>query len=55
MAKGFASPKAMVIVDNGCEYLKQHTNEFDVIITDSTDPEGKFNQKQRFVLLNFLK
>lgn len=42
MAKGFASPKARVIISDGFEYLKQHTNEFDVIITDSSDPDGKF-------------
>jgi spermidine synthase len=47
MAKGFASPKLTVIVSDGFEYLKEHTNEFDVIITDSTDPEGKFNREKR--------
>ncbi|CAF1346123.1 unnamed protein product [Adineta ricciae] len=40
MAKGFASPKVTVIISDGCEYLKQHANEFDVIITDSSDPDG---------------
>ncbi|CAF0768179.1 unnamed protein product [Adineta steineri] len=40
MAKGFASSKVTVIVNDGFEYLKQHTNEFDVIITDSSDPDG---------------
>jgi len=52
MAKGFASPKATVIIGDGFEYLKQHTNEFDVIITDSSDPDGKFNW-QKLILLNF--
>jgi spermidine synthase len=45
MAKGLASPKAKVIISDGCEYLKQHVTEFDVIITDSSDPDGKFNDK----------
>ena len=40
MAKGFASPKAVINVGDGFEYLKNHQNEFDVIITDSSDPEG---------------
>ncbi|UJR31785.1 hypothetical protein I4U23_019263 [Adineta vaga] len=40
MAKGFASSKVTVIISDGCEYLKEHTNEFDVIITDSSDPDG---------------
>lgn len=40
MAKGFSHPKAIVNVGDGFEYLKNHQNEFDVIITDSSDPEG---------------
>ena len=40
MAKGFSHPKAVVNVGDGFEYLKNHQNEFDVIITDSSDPEG---------------
>jgi spermidine synthase len=41
MAQEFANSKVTVIICDGCEYLKQHTNEFDVIITDSSDPDGK--------------
>jgi len=52
MAKGFASPKATVIVGDGFEYLKDHKNEFDIIITDSSDPDGKFHYK-RLVYFNF--
>jgi len=40
MAKGFDSPKAIIHVGDGFEFLKQNKNEFDVIITDSSDPEG---------------
>jgi len=40
MAKGFSSPKATIHIGDGFEYLKDHKNEFDVIITDSSDPEG---------------
>jgi spermidine synthase len=50
MAIGFASPKATVIICDGCEYLKKHTNEFDVIITDSSDPDGKFHHQKLFNL-----
>jgi spermidine synthase len=46
MAKGFSSPKALVNVGDGFEYLKNHKNEFDVIITDSSDPEGIYFQKK---------
>ncbi|CAF4306099.1 unnamed protein product, partial [Adineta steineri] len=40
MAQGFSSPKAVINVGDGFEYLKNHSQEFDVIITDSSDPEG---------------
>ena len=41
MAVGFDSPKLTVFVGDGFEYLKQHKDYFDVIITDSSDPESK--------------
>ncbi|KAI5289730.1 putrescine aminopropyltransferase [Ascosphaera acerosa] len=40
MAVGFDHPKVSVTIGDGFEYLKNHKNEFDVIITDSSDPEG---------------
>ena len=40
MAQGFSNPKSVINVGDGFEYLKNHQNEFDVIITDSSDPEG---------------
>ncbi|KAK9886503.1 hypothetical protein WA026_016784 [Henosepilachna vigintioctopunctata] len=40
MAKGFNSSKLELKVCDGFEYMKCHKNEFDVIITDSTDPIG---------------
>jgi spermidine synthase len=46
MAHGFSSPKAVINVGDGFEYLKNHQNEFDVIITDSSDPEGIYLKKQ---------
>lgn len=42
MAKGFDDPKMKLHIGDGFEFLKNHRNEFDVIITDSSDPEGKF-------------
>jgi spermidine synthase len=53
MAKGFASPKARVVISDGCEYLKQHSNEFDVIIIDSSDPEGEFDHKRSISFIRF--
>lgn len=41
LAKGFDSPKLDLVIGDGFDYLKKHTNEFDIIITDSSDPVGK--------------
>ncbi|ENN76160.1 hypothetical protein HUJ04_000004 [Dendroctonus ponderosae] len=40
MAKGFESRKLTLVVGDGFEYMKNHQREFDVIITDSSDPVG---------------
>ncbi|WFD32206.1 saccharopine dehydrogenase (NADP+, L-glutamate-forming) [Malassezia sp. CBS 17886] len=42
MAAGLTSPKAKVIIGDGFAFLKDPANKgaFDVIITDSSDPEG---------------
>eukprot|EP00730_Choanoeca_flexa_P015090 TRINITY_DN6841_c0_g1_i1.p1 TRINITY_DN6841_c0_g1~~TRINITY_DN6841_c0_g1_i1.p1 ORF type:complete len:291 (+),score=77.77 TRINITY_DN6841_c0_g1_i1:51-923(+) len=40
LAKSYDDPKATVIVGDGFKYMQEHENEFDVIITDSSDPIG---------------
>jgi spermidine synthase len=40
MAVGFESEKIRLHIGDGFEFLKNHQKEFDVIITDSSDPEG---------------
>lgn len=40
MAKGFASEKLTLNICDGFEYMRRHKEEFDVIITDSSDPVG---------------
>lgn len=40
MACGFDSPKVSLTIGDGFEYMKQRSGEFDVIITDSSDPIG---------------
>jgi spermidine synthase len=55
MSIGFKHPKSKEYVGDGFEFLKDHKNEFDVIITDSSDPEGPAEtlfQKPYFELLN---
>jgi len=37
---GFDDPRVKVHIRDGFQFLKEHTNEFDVIITDSSDPDG---------------
>lgn len=51
---GFQHPNVEVIVGDGFKYLADKKNEFDVIITDSSDPEGPAEtlfQKPYFELL----
>ncbi|KAL5016153.1 hypothetical protein ScPMuIL_005742 [Solemya velum] len=40
MAEGFDSPKLTLFIGDGIEFMKKHKHEFDVIITDSSDPIG---------------
>lgn len=40
MACGFDSPKVKLLFADGYKYVLEHKNEFDVIITDSSDPKG---------------
>lgn len=42
MAAGFQSTKLDVHIGDGCEFMKHHHNEFDLIITDCSDPAGEF-------------
>lgn len=40
MACGFDSPKLTLTIGDGFDFMKNHVGEFDVIITDSSDPIG---------------
>lgn len=40
MAVGFDSPKLTLHVGDGFEFMKNHQAEFDVIIADTSDPDG---------------
>ncbi|KAI9035384.1 spermidine synthase [Aspergillus affinis] len=55
MSIGFQHPNVKTHIGDGFEFLKNRLNEFDVIITDSSDPEGPAEslfQKPYFELLN---
>jgi spermidine synthase len=55
MSVGFEHPKTETIVGDGFKFLEDKKNQFDVIITDSSDPEGPAEalfQKPYFELLN---
>ena len=40
-AVGFSSPKVKVHIQDGAEFMQQCAEQFDVIITDSSDPIGE--------------
>jgi spermidine synthase len=55
MSVGFEHPKTETIVGDGFKFLEDKKNQFDVIITDSSDPEGPAEalfQTPYFQLLN---
>lgn len=55
MAAGFKHPKVKVHVGDGFKFLDEYKNAFDVIITDSSDPDGPAEslfQKSYFQLLH---
>lgn len=41
MSKSFDSPKLTLNIGDGFKFMKEHKGEFDVIITDSSDPVGR--------------
>lgn len=43
MADSLSDPRVDVHVGDGVQYMKEHKNCYDVIITDAPDPIGKTN------------
>jgi hypothetical protein len=55
MSAGFEHPKVKVHIGDGFKFLDDYKNTFDVIITDSSDPEGPAEslfQKPYFQLMH---
>lgn len=55
LAVGYEHPKVKVHVGDGFKFLREYENSFDVIITDSSDPDGPAEvlfQTPYFELLN---
>lgn len=55
MAKSYDDPRVKIHIGDGFKFLAQYKNQFDVIITDSSDPEGPAEslfQKPYFELLH---
>lgn len=48
----FNNDKIKFVIDDGFKYLKENTGKFDVIITDSSDPEGP---AEEFFQVNYFK
>ena len=42
MGEGLSNTKLTLHVGDGFRFMTQHQNEFDVIITDSSDPVGMY-------------
>ena len=41
MAAGFDNPKVKVHIRDGTDFISNHKESFDVIITDAPDPNGE--------------
>lgn len=55
MAKLYEDPRVKIHIGDGFKFLAEYKNQFDVIVTDSSDPEGPAEllfQKPYFELLN---
>lgn len=52
LSSSFNSPKLELHIGDGFEFLRQRKNQFDVIITDSSDPIGFF---WIFIFLNYAR
>lgn len=55
MAKFHDHPRVNIVIDDGFKFLRENRNKFDVIITDSSDPEGpaeEFFRTSYFELLS---
>ena len=44
MADCLSHPKVNIQVRDGVQYVQEHPQEFDVIITDAPDPEGEYGE-----------
>ena len=55
---GFSDARVSVHYQDGAEFMMQHPNQFDIIITDSSDPIGMLGptciHKLMFTLCSFL-
>ena len=54
MAVGFDSPKLTLHIGDGFEFMKNHQAEFDVIIADTSDPDGTYIFQLKIFSLLFL-
>ena len=50
-AVGFSSPKVKVHIQDGAEFMQQCAGQFDVIITDSSDPIGEDSSIEHMVYM----
>lgn len=50
MTESLNDRRVRVLTQDGIDFLKKHQDEFDVIITDCSDPQGKLFCCQRLYI-----
>ena len=57
MASFMDDPRVQQYIGDGMQFMEKHTNEFDVIITDSSDPQGNssINPRVGFPIILIMK
>lgn len=54
IAKGFDDPKLTLHIGDGLDFVSKCENEFDVIITDSSDPIGMLHSTHAYFIFQWL-
>ena len=54
LAKGFGDPRVNVVIEDGCNFLKQDTGSYDLIYVDSYDPSGPVQSLETADFHNFV-
>ena len=53
LSSGYSSSKLILHIEDGVKFMERHSEEFDVIITDSSDPIGEIDSCECLLCLLF--